>query len=141
HEVAEGDLAILAECGRKITGDRLDAVAHEHFGPIGAAAINAAGHVGHQRTQPGLALAQEFLMPDALGEVAEDADDAAVGGAAVGDVEPAAVGELQLGTAGGLAAALEDDLDPAFRVVLGARVLTALDGAAQDFLDAGAAHP
>ena len=44
-------------------------------------------------------------MLDALGDVAEDADDAAVGGATVGDVQPA-VGELQLGAAGGFEAAL-----------------------------------
>ena len=50
-------------------------------------------------------------MLDALGDVAEDADDAAVGGASVGDVQPA-VGELELGAAGGFAAAFKDDFGP-----------------------------
>src|SRR5262249_60656418 len=88
NQAAERHFAVLDEAGRGIASDRLDPAAHDDLGPVGLAAIDAAGHVGHQRPQPGFAFAQMLLALHALGDVAEDADDAAVGGAAVSELAP-----------------------------------------------------
>jgi hypothetical protein len=74
----------------------------------------------------------------AFGDVGADADDATFCRAAVGDAQPAAVGQLQFEAAFATAMALDPLLDPGLGIGRRLRVLAARDSAAHDHLEAAA---